>query len=197
VGPGSHRTRRRPRGPEFIGAVIVVLLSIGMVGCESSTDAASEVPRIVSGVPDPCALLPQDALEGIVEASVTESKVGDTKAGVVRASCFYRYEDAGIGLLTIEDAVAWQRRYAAERSSYETRGLRLPDDQPVSGLGDDAVLDVRHNELNVRSGDFVLRAAHGRRLGSGSGALTPAEGAASRDLQKNMIREALSRLPRG
>lgn len=150
---------------------------------------------MVSGVPDPCALLPQDVLEEIVEASVTESKVGDTKVGVVRASCFYRYEDTGTGLLTIEDAAAWQRSYAAERSWYGTRGLRLPDDQPVSGLGDYAVLDVRHNELNVRSGNFVLRADHGRRIGSGSGALTPAEEAASHDLQKDMIREALSRLP--
>jgi hypothetical protein len=171
-----------------------LLLSIGMYGCESSTDVA-DVPRMVSGVPDPCALLPQDVLEEIVEASVTESKLGDTEVGVVRASCFYRYEDAGFGLLTVEDAAAWERRYAAERSSYETRGFRLPDDRPVSGLGDHAVLDVRHNELNVRSGDFVLRADHGRRLGSGSGALTPAEKAASRDLQKDMLREALSRLP--
>jgi len=83
---------------------------------------------------------------------VVETSVGDTTENVVRASCFYRYADHGIGRLTIEDAAAWQRRYDEEREDFEARGVLLPDDQPVSGLGDEAVLDVRTNELNVRSG---------------------------------------------
>ena len=97
------------------------------------------------------------------------------KENVVRASCFYRYEDGGIGRLTIEDAAAWERRREEERKDFEDRGVLLPDDQPVSGLGDEAILDVRHNELNVRSGDFVMRADHGRPVASGAEALSPAE----------------------
>jgi len=76
---------------------------------------------------------------------------GETKENVVRASCFYRYEDGGIGRL-------------------------------------------RHNELNVRSGDFVMRADHGRPVASGAEALSPAEKEDSRDLQREIIGEALNRL---
>jgi len=76
--------------------------------------------------------------ESIVDASAAESSVGDTKENVVRASCFYRYEDGGIGRLTIEDAAAWARRREEERKDFEDRGVLLPDDQPVSGLGDEA-----------------------------------------------------------
>lgn len=172
----------------------IALLLIGAGGCGSSTEAESDSPRIVSGVPDPCELLPPDVWESIVDASVAESSVGDTKENVVRASCFYRYEDGGIGRLTIEDAAAWERRREEERKDFEDRGVLLPDDQPVSGFGDEAILDVRHNELNVRSGDFVMRADHGRPVASGAEALSPAEKEDSRDLQREIIGEALNRL---
>lgn len=177
---------------------VVLLLVLAACGCDVSEDAASDQPRLVSGVPDPCRLLPSDELAEIVDASVTESKVGDTKASGGGVSCFYLYEDGGIGRLTIEDVAVWRRRYDAERTEYDRKGLRLPEDQAVSGLGDHALLDLRHNELDVRSGEYVLRADHGRRVGSSaSGALTPAEKAASRDLQEKMIRAALGRLARG
>ena len=147
--------------------------------------------RIVSGVPDPCELLPLEALESIVDASIAEARLGDRRENVVRASCFYRYEDGGIGTLTVEEAAVWQRRYEADRAGYQERGVLLPDDQRLDGIGDEALLDTRHNQLNVRVGEFVLRAEHGRPLGAA--AHTPEAAAESRELQTEMLREAVSR----
>ena len=165
------------------------------VGCGTDEKAGADLPQVVRGVPNPCRLLPADELEAIADASVTEFAAGRTGVDITGATCNYRYADGGVGQLKVEDATAWRQRYDQERESYESKGIAVPDDEQIARLGDEAILDVRHNELNVRQGDVVLRAELGRRIGDEStGPLTREAIEAELALEEEMIREALTRL---
>ncbi len=179
-----------------------VAIAAGGCGGGKADASSSSPPASASGTGgsfpnaslDPCSLLTADQVAAVLGMKVDPGKT-DKDAGEGSRGCSWTtaaYDAGGsalvghvgiVTLIVVGPNPALASRFPTARSFFAFQKQIVPNQQPVSGVGDEAMVAGRQHELWARKGDAVLRLMFTGGLGDTS-ELKPL---------KQLMTEALSR----
>lgn len=128
-------------------------------GCSDEKYDAPEPtgPERIASVPNPCRVLPPAEVARVLEEDVTGVHAAPSPDTPRTAVCTYRLGTRAEFLrLLLADSDTYLAHYEAERRAFTDRGILLAPPEPVAGLGDEAFIDVRYDQLYVRSGNYLI-----------------------------------------